>query len=39
MLKGEGWNGGAEKVPGGDFIFTLTDPAGAPLGIVGKRGA
>jgi uncharacterized protein len=27
------------EVPGGDFIFTLTDPAGAPLGIVGKRGA
>ena len=27
------------QVPGGDFIFTCTDPAGAPLGVVGKRGA
>ena len=27
------------QVPGGDFLFTCTDPAGAPLGVVGKRGA
>lgn len=27
------------QVPGGDFIFTATDPSGAPLGVVGKRGA
>ena len=27
------------QVPGGDFILTCTDPAGAPLGVVGKRGA
>ena len=27
------------EVPGGDFIFTATDPTGAPIGIVGKRGA
>ena len=27
------------EVPGGDFIFTATDPSGAPLGVVGKRGA
>ena len=27
------------QVPGGDFIFTATDPAGAPLGFVGPKGA
>ena len=27
------------EVPGGDFIFTATDPAGAPLGFAGPRGA
>jgi predicted enzyme related to lactoylglutathione lyase len=27
------------EVPGGDFIFTASDPAGAPIGFVGKRGA
>ena len=27
------------EVPGGVFIFTATDPAGAPIGIVGKKGA
>ena len=27
------------QVPGGDFIFTATDPTGAPLGVVGQRGA
>ena len=26
------------QVPGGDFIFTATDPAGAPVGFVGPRG-
>ena len=26
------------EVPGGDLIFTASDPAGAPIGIVGKRG-
>ena len=25
------------EVPGGDFIFTVTDPGGAPLGVVGPR--
>jgi len=37
-------NGGAvthdvHEVPGGDFIFTATDPAGAPVGFVGSKGA
>jgi len=37
-------NGGAvthdvHEVPGGDFIFTATDPAGAPVGFVGPKGA
>jgi len=27
------------QVPGGDFIFTATDPAGAPVGFVGPKGA
>ena len=27
------------QVPNGDFIFTATDPAGAPVGFVGPRGA
>jgi predicted enzyme related to lactoylglutathione lyase len=27
------------EVPGGDFIFTASDPAGAPLGFVGRKGA
>jgi predicted enzyme related to lactoylglutathione lyase len=27
------------EVPNGDFIFTATDPAGAPVGIVGPKGA
>jgi len=27
------------EVPGGDIIFTATDPAGAPVGFVGKKGA
>lgn len=27
------------QVPNGDFIFTATDPSGAPLGVVGQRGA
>jgi predicted enzyme related to lactoylglutathione lyase len=27
------------EVPGGDFIFTATDPAGAPVGFVGPKGA
>ena len=27
------------EVPGGDFIFTVTDPAGAPVGFVGPKGA
>ena len=26
------------EVPGGDFIFTATDPAGAPVGFVGPKG-
>jgi predicted enzyme related to lactoylglutathione lyase len=26
------------EVPGGDEIFTATDPAGAPVGFVGKKG-
>lgn len=26
------------EVPGGDFIFAATDPAGAPVGFVGPRG-
>jgi predicted enzyme related to lactoylglutathione lyase len=37
-------NGGTVKhdvheVPGGDFIFTATDPAGAPVAFVGPKGA
>jgi uncharacterized protein len=27
------------EVPGGDFIFVTTDPSGAPLGVVGPKGA
>lgn len=27
------------EVPGGDFIFTATDPAGAPVAFVGGKGA
>lgn len=27
------------QVPGGDFIFTANDPAGAPVGFVGPKGA
>ena len=27
------------EVPGGDFIFAATDPAGAPVGFVGPKGA
>ena len=27
------------EVPGGDFIFTATDPAGAPVAFVGPKGA
>jgi hypothetical protein len=27
------------EVPGGDFIFMATDPAGAPVGFVGPKGA
>jgi predicted enzyme related to lactoylglutathione lyase len=27
------------EVPGGDFIFTASDPAGAPVGFVGPKGA
>ena len=27
------------QVPNGDFIFTATDPAGAPVGFVGAKGA
>ena len=27
------------EVPSGDFIFTATDPAGAPLGFAGPKGA
>jgi len=27
------------EVPGGDMIFTATDPAGAPVGFVGPKGA
>ena len=27
------------EVPGGDCIFTATDPAGAPVGFVGPKGA
>ena len=27
------------QVPNGDFIFTATDPAGAPVGFVGPKGA
>jgi uncharacterized protein len=27
------------QVPGGDFIFTATDPAGAPVAFVGPKGA
>lgn len=27
------------QVPGGDFIFTATDPAGVPVGFVGPKGA
>ena len=27
------------EVPSGDFIFTATDPAGAPVGFVGPKGA
>ena len=27
------------QVPGGDFIFTASDPAGAPVGFVGPKGA
>jgi predicted enzyme related to lactoylglutathione lyase len=27
------------QVPGGDFIFVATDPAGAPVGFVGPKGA
>ncbi len=26
------------EVPGGDFIFSATDPAGAPVGFVGPKG-
>jgi predicted enzyme related to lactoylglutathione lyase len=26
------------QVPGGEFIFTATDPAGAPVGFVGPKG-
>jgi len=31
-------HGDIHEVPGGDFIFTASDPAGAPVGFVGKRG-
>lgn len=27
------------EVPGGDVIFTATDPAGAPVGFLGPKGA
>jgi uncharacterized protein len=27
------------EIPGGDFIFAASDPAGAPVGFVGPRGA
>ena len=27
------------EVPGGDFIFVATDPAGALVGFVGPKGA
>jgi predicted enzyme related to lactoylglutathione lyase len=27
------------QVPGGDYIFTASDPAGAPIGFVGPKGA
>jgi predicted enzyme related to lactoylglutathione lyase len=32
-------HGEVHDVPGGDFIFTASDPAGAPVGFVGKKGA
>jgi predicted enzyme related to lactoylglutathione lyase len=32
-------NGEIHEVPGGSFIFTATDPAGAPVAFVGPRGA
>jgi predicted enzyme related to lactoylglutathione lyase len=31
-------NNDIHEVPGGDFIFTATDPAGAPVAFVGKKG-
>ena len=30
--------GEVHEVPGGDFIFTATDPAGAPIAFVGPKG-
>ena len=32
-------NHDVHEVPGGDFIFIATDPAGAPVGFVGPKGA
>jgi predicted enzyme related to lactoylglutathione lyase len=32
-------HGDVHEVPGGDFIFTCNDPAGAPVGFVGPKGA
>ena len=32
-------NHDVHEVPGGDFIFVATDPAGAPVGFVGPKGA
>jgi len=32
-------HGDIHEVPGGSFLFAASDPAGAPLGFVGKRGA
>jgi predicted enzyme related to lactoylglutathione lyase len=31
--------GDIHEVPSGDVIFTASDPAGAPIGVVGKKGA
>jgi predicted enzyme related to lactoylglutathione lyase len=32
-------NHDVHQVPGGDFIFVATDPAGVPVGFVGPKGA
>lgn len=32
-------HGDVHEVPGGDFIFTAADPAGAPVAFVGKKGS